>query len=54
MGITTAGFYRTIVLIYFYIVLHVRLYTSSHLLKKMNETRYKKKNSLRKLVVYRI
>ena len=24
-----------------YIVLHVHLYTSSHLFKKMNETRYK-------------
>ena len=34
MGITTAGFYRTIVFSYFYIVLHVYLYTSSHLLKK--------------------
>ena len=30
MGITTAGFYCTIV----YIVLHVHLYTSSHVLKK--------------------
>ena len=39
---TTAGFYRTIVFSYFYIVLHVYLYTSSHLFKKMNETRYKK------------
>ena len=36
-----AGFYCTIVFSYFYnIVLHVYLYTSSHLLKKMNETRY--------------
>ena len=34
MGITTVGFYRTIVFSYFYIVLHVYLYTSSHLLKK--------------------
>ena len=38
---TTAGIYRTIVFSYFYIVLHVHLYTSSHLFKKMNETRYK-------------
>ena len=49
----TAGFYRTIVftstLYYMYTYILVVTY-----LKKMNETRYKKTFSLRKLVVYRI
>ena len=41
MGITIKGWISSYDRIYFYIILHVHLYTSSHLLKKMNETRYK-------------